>query len=194
MIILVCGFTASGKSQVARHLAKKLNFKFIHTSHILKQIATDKEINHEKTKSNNGWYEKSGFDAVRKEDLSIDKKLDSYLLKILKAEKNIVLDSWTMPFLFKRKKEVLRIWLSATKKERLRREMLRNNISLSLAKKLLKEKDDFNINHFKKIYGFSLGKDLDVFDYILDTTKLEKKEVFKKCLSFVKEKINKMCL
>jgi CMP/dCMP kinase len=189
MIILVCGFTASGKSQVARYLAKKLNFKFIHTSHILKQIANDKDINYEKTKSNNGWYEKSGLDNVRSKNLTIDQRLDKYLLKILKTEKNIVLDSWTMPFLFKRKKDVVRIWLDATKKERLRRQMIRNNISLNLAKKLLKEKDEFNINHFKKLYGFTLGKDLDGFDYILDTTKIEKKEVFKKCLIFVKEKI-----
>jgi len=186
MIILICGFTASGKSYVSEKLAKKLNYRFIHTSHVLKQIANNKEKSFLNTKMNKGWYEKSNLDKVRFKDDFIDSALDKYLLSIVKSEDNLVLDSWTLPYLFKRKKDVVRIWLTASKKERINRMSKRDKISVELTKKLINQKDNFNKTHFKKLYGFSLGKDLDVFDYVLDTTKLDINGVLKSCLNYIK--------
>jgi cytidylate kinase len=189
MIILVCGYAASGKSMVSRYLGKQLKYKVVHTSDVLKQFTDNQKTISEKTKMNKGWYEKSNLMVVRKNDFSFDKNLDKYLLSLVKENENIVLDSSTLPYLLKKKKGVLKIWLKATHKTRAERMALRNKISLESADKVLRKKDKFNRAHYKKIYGFDFGKDLSVFNYILDTTNINIDQVFKKTLDFVKSKL-----
>lgn len=184
MIILISGLTSSGKSVVAKRLAEHLNYDYIHTSHLLKQIIENKKLTPKKTKCNTGWYEKSGFDEKRSRTSTYDQQLDFYLLELLSKNKNIVLDSWTLPYLY-HDKECIKIWLKATKKQRILRASKRNQTTFSQAKISLEAKDNFNISHFKKLYGFSPGKDLSVFHYILDTTSLDVDEVFKKILEFI---------
>lgn len=190
MIILVCGYTSSGKSTVARHLAKKLNYSIVHTSDVLRKMLTNQKVDVKKTKMQKGWYEKStkSFDQ-RKKDFSFDKKLDKYLISLTKDNQKMVFDSSTLPYLIKKKKGVIRIWLKATQKKRAERMAKRNNMVFDETIKILKNKDKFNINHYKEIYGFKLGKDLSIFDYVLDTTKIDQKQVLDSVYSFVKEKI-----
>jgi CMP/dCMP kinase len=86
------------------------------------------------------------------------------------------MDSWTMPYL---SKKGTKIWLHADINERAKRESKRNKISFEEAKKQIQKKDDFSKKHYKKIYGFSLGKDLSVFDYVVDTNNKTIKDVEK---------------
>ncbi len=187
MNILICGYTASGKSSIVEYIAKKLKYKFVHTSHILKQIHNNKPINQKNTKMNKGWYEFSGLDNVRKDDISLDKKLDHYLVQLVKNKNNLVLDSWTLPYLTK-KKGFIKIWLKATKKERVRRLTKRDKISLKEANKILKQKDGFQRKQFIKLYDFDLN-DLSVYDFIYDTTKHSLKANCENVYKLVKEKL-----
>lgn len=191
MIILICGLSASGKSHLVEYIAKKYNYKYVHTSDILKQFSNnipESKISIDKTEKNKGWYEFSNLDNRRKNNINLDKKLDRFLCKLVKEKDNLVLDSWTLPYLVKNNKNIIKIWLDGTKKERAKRLSLRNNVSYSAAYNLLKKKDNFSINHFKKLYGFTLGKDKEVFDFILDTTPLNLKEVEREAISFLKNK------
>ncbi len=190
MIILICGYTSSGKSVVADHIGKQLKYLVIHTSDILKKMLTNQEIDLSKTEMQTGWYEKStaSYDT-RKKDLSFDKKLDKYLLSLVKENENLVLDSSTLPYLLKRKKGVLRIWLKCSQKVRAERMAKRNNMVFTDTIKILKKKDKFNIDHYKSLYGYDFGKDLSIFDYVLDTSKIGLDEVFKRTLSFVKDNL-----
>ena len=188
MIILICGFTASGKSYLSESLAKKLNYKFVHTSHILKLIHTNKDIDPNKTKMNKGWYEFSNLDSVRHKDLNLDYKLDNYLKKLVKEKDNLVLDSWTLPYISNNKKKIIKIWLHASPKVRTLRLMKRDKVSLEEAKKIIKKKDSFNKRHFKKIYGFVLGKDLDVFDHIINVEKDSVKEITSNIYELIKSR------
>lgn len=183
MIILICGFTASGKSYASRFVAKKLNFKIIHTSDVLKQILENKSIDINNTKMNTGWYEKSDVDQKRQKNNSIDKKLDKYLLKLIDKEDNLVLDSWTLPYL---SKKGVKIWLHASLAERAKRAALRDDLSYNEAVRLTKKKDEFSKKHFKQLYGFTLGKDLNKFDLVLDTNNLSIPEVENTVLNFIK--------
>jgi cytidylate kinase len=45
----------------------------------------------------------------------------------------------------------------------------RDNLSLLQAKKIIKMRDDENKNIYRKLYGFNFGKDLNVFDFSLNT-------------------------
>jgi len=192
MIILICGFSASGKSYLVNFVAKKLNYSYIHTSDILNQFANgivEKKIQIDETKRNDGWYEFSGLDDKRKKDQNFDKKLDKYLLNLIKTKDNLVLDSWTLPYLVKDDSKVIKIWLDGTEKVRAKRLSLRDKITFTQAQKLLKEKDKFSKEHFQKLYGFTLGKDKRAFDLVINTTPLTIKEVEKKTIEFLKKKI-----
>lgn len=192
MIILICGFSASGKSYLVNFVAKKFNYNYVHTSDILNQFAngvSEKKIQIDNTKRNNGWYEFSGLDTKRKNNHNLDKKLDKFLVKLVKTKDNLVLDSWTLPYLVKENPKIIKIWLDATEKERAKRLALRDKVTYTHAYKLLKEKDKFSKEHFQKLYGFNLGKDKQVFDLVINTTPLSIKEVEKKTLDFLKKKI-----
>ena len=152
MIILICGFSGSGKSILTNQLSKKFNLKAIHTSDILKQISLGtkpEKIKYTKTKMNKGWYEKSNMDLIRKQNKQIDLLLDELLLKKINKEKNIVMDSWTMPYL---SKKGIKIWLVADIKERAKRVSIRNKMPYNEALNHLKKKDNFSKSHFKKLY------------------------------------------
>jgi len=194
MIILICGFSASGKSYLVNSIAKNLNYKYIHTSDVLNQFAngiSEKKITIDNTKMNKGWYELSGLDKKRQKNKSLDKKLDKFLINLVKTKDNLVLDSWTLPYLVKDNQKIIKIWLDGTKIIRAKRLSLRDKISYKEAKKILKEKDNFSKKHFLKLYGFILGKDKKVFDLVINTNQLSIKQVENKTLNFLKKKIIK---
>jgi CMP/dCMP kinase len=187
MIVLVCGFSGSGKSVLVESISKKFKINLVHTSDILKKISSKEpleKIDYKNTKMNKGWYEKSNLDQIRKEDKNIDLLLDQFLLKIINKEKNVVMDSWALPYL---SKKGIKIWLHADVKERAKRLSLRNKTSYEEALKNLKKKDGFSKRHFKKIYGFSLGKDLSVFNYVIDTNNKTIKDVEKEVFDILKK-------
>jgi CMP/dCMP kinase len=187
MKIFVCGFSATGKSCVVESIAKDLNLKIIHASDILKQISIGKvkdSISIENTKMNTGWYENSNLDLIRKKNDNLDLELDKFLLNYVRKNDNFIIDSWTLPYLYKKG---FKIWLKADVIERIKRMSKRDNIDYEQASKLINKKDNFSKNKFKKLYNFELGKDLSNFDYIIDTTNLSIKEIKEKILLEIKK-------
>jgi cytidylate kinase len=185
MIILICGFTGSGKSSIAKYVAKKLDYKLIHTSYILKQISKNKILDPKNTKMNKGWYEFSGLDNIRNKNHSIDIRLDNYLLDLIKKEDNLVLDSWTLT----KKKGFVKVWLKSSKLIRAKRVAKRDGINLNKAKDIILKKDNFNKSHFKKLYSFKITN-YSVYDIIFDAGKYDLITNCKKVYSLIKNKIN----
>jgi len=189
MLILICGFSGSGKSYLAENLSKRIGYDVVHSSAIFKQMGSSKRIDPSKTRMNKGWYEKSNTTEKRRMDESLDRRLDNYLLSLIQKEKDIIIDSWTLPYLTRKG---LRIWLIAGEKERAKRLSLRDEVSYNKAIKIVKEKDEFSINQYKKLYGFTFGKDLkERFDYRINTNKLTIPEVCDKAYNLIKSRIKK---
>ena len=188
MQILICGFSGSGKSYLAENLGKRLKgYKVVHSSAIFKQLQANQKINSSKTKMNKGWYEFSNFTEKRKKDESLDTRLDNYLLELIKKEKNIIVDSWTLPYLTKKG---IRIWLIAGEKERAKRLALRDKITYKEAIDIVKKKDAFSIKQYKKLYGFKFGSNLkSTFDYKINTNKLDIPGVCDEAYKLVKERL-----
>jgi cytidylate kinase len=103
-----------------------------------------------------------------------DKKIDEKLLE-LAAEGNVVLDSWTMPWLLN---EGFKVWLEASPQVRAKRVVTRDSISIEEALKALNEKDERTRQIYKGLYGFDLGHDLSPFNLVLATDELEPDDVF----------------
>jgi len=173
IIICISGMTGCGKSTVAKRLAEKYGLKYYSGGEALKSLAAEAGYN----PTDKGWWETEEgmrFLRERMQNSSFDRKVDEKLLKWAE-EGNVVLDSWTMPWLLKKG---FKIWLEASEEVRAKRLAGRDGLTVNEALKILKEKDENTKTIYKKLYGFLLGADLSPFDMILDVNKLNSEEVF----------------
>jgi len=174
IIICIAGMSGCGKSTVARNLAKKYGLKHLSGGDMLKALAVKTGY---KPRERGWWETEDGrsFLQQRMRDQEFDKKVDEELMKWAKRG-NVVLDSWTMPWLLK--EEAFKVWLEASPDERARRLARRNRISVEEALRALEEKDEKTKRLYKRLYGFDLGEDFSPFDLVFDTNELESGEVF----------------
>jgi cytidylate kinase len=173
IVICLAGLTACGKSTVARRLAQKFNLDYVSGGTALKKLALKLGY---KAKERGWWESAEGlrFLEDRTRDQQLDKQVDHELLKMAKKG-NIVLDSWTMPWL---SKTGFKIWLEVSPEERANRLTYRDHITQNQAKRIIKEKDGKTRQIYEKLYGFKLGEDYSPFDLILDSELLSADEVY----------------
>jgi cytidylate kinase len=173
IIICICGMAGSGKSTLAKKLAEKYGLKYYSGGDALKALAMEEGYKI----SESGWWESEEgkrFLEKRGKDPKFDKAVDKKLLELAKKG-NVVLDSWTMPWLLK---DGFKVWLEASPEKRAERIAVRDGISVKEAFNALKNKEEQTKAIYKKLYGFSLGEDFSPFNLILDTDCLEAEEVF----------------
>lgn len=163
----------SGKSTLAKRVAQEYGLKYFSGGNALMALAMEEGYKPLKR----GWWEsKEGLRFLEKrgKDPRFDKAIDEKLLKT--AEKgNVVLDSWTMPWLFK---NGFKIWLEASPEKRAERIAGRDRTDYAEALEALKKKESKTKKIYKEMYGFNLGDDLEPFNFILDTDTLSADEVF----------------
>jgi len=180
VVICICGMSGGGKSTLAKKLAAKYELKNYSGGDALKALVTKKECK----QFNHGWWESDEgirFLEGRVKESKFDYAVDKNLLE--QAQKgNVVLDSWTMPWLFK---DGFKIWLEASRKKRAQRLVLRDGISFEKAMKVMKKKEEYTKAIYKKLYGFNLGDDFTPFHLILDTEYLKVEEVFQVLCSVI---------
>ena len=172
-IICVSGMTGSGKSTVAKRLADKYGLDYFSGGNALRALAQEKGYNSDM----NGWWESAeglNFLQQRMREPEFDRRIDNKLLELAKKG-NIVLDSWTMPWLLN---EGFKIWLDASPQVRAKRVVMRDAISNEEALKALTEKDEKTRQIYRRLYGFELGYDFSPFNLVLATDGLEPDEVF----------------
>lgn len=173
IVICIAGLTGCGKSTVARQLAKKYGLKHLSGGTALKKLAIEMGYQPHEI----GWWETSEgvkFLKHRLKDSKFDKQVDEQLLKW--AERgNVVLDSWTMPWLFK---GGFKVWFEASPNVRARRLAKRDGISKKEAVEAINEKDEKTRRIYYDLYGFKLGEDFSPFNLILDVDLLDTEEVF----------------
>jgi cytidylate kinase len=173
IIICISGMTGSGKSTVAEKIADKYGLGYFSGGNTLKSLAREEGYN----SNMQGWWETHQglkFLQQRMSDPTFDKKIDEKLLE-LAENGNVVLDSWTMPWLLD---GGFKIWLETSPDVRAKRVVKRDGINVEEAMKVLKEKDEKTRAIYKNLYGFNLGHDLSPFNFILATEELNSEEVF----------------
>jgi len=183
VVICICGMTGSGKSTVAKKLAERYGLKYYSGGDALKALAMEKGY---KTVEKGWWESPEGFSFLenREKNLELDRAVDQKLLEA-GEQGNVILDSWTMPWLLKKG---FKIWLEASPQKRAERVAKRDGISVEKALKALRNKESKTKAIYKKLYGFSLGEDFTPFHLILDTENLEAEEVFQ-ALTIVLDKM-----
>ena len=173
IVVCISGMAGTGKSTLAKKLAQKYGLKYYSGGDALRALAAEKGYN----SSSNGWWESPeglSFLEQRKANGSFDKAVDEKLLEY--ADKgNVLLDSWTMPWLVK---HGFKIWLAASVEKQAQRIAQRDKMTVEEALQALKEKEARTKAIYKQLYGFALGEDFAPFNLVLDTDNLSAEEVF----------------
>jgi cytidylate kinase len=173
IVVCISGMAGTGKSTLAKKLAEKYGLRYYSGGDALKALAAEEGYD----SSSRGWWESPeglGFLAKREKNLEFDKAVDDKLLEYAQ-QGCVLLDSWTMPWLLK---TGFKIWLIASVEKRAERIAERDNLSIEEALQVLKEKEARTKSIYKKLYGFTLGEDLEPFNLVLDTDNLNAGEVF----------------
>jgi cytidylate kinase len=173
LVVCISGMAGTGKSTLAKKLAKKYHLSYYSGGDALKALAAEAGYD----ASSHGWWESPEglrFLEKREKDLKFDKAVDTKLMQY--AEKgNVLLDSWTMPWLLK---TGFKIWLAASVEKRAERIARRDRFTVKEALEVLKEKEARTKTIYKTLYGFDLGEDFEPFNLVLDTDNLNADEVF----------------
>jgi cytidylate kinase len=164
IVICVSGMAGTGKSTLAKKLARKYALKYYSGGDALRELAKEEGYN----SSSRGWWESPeglSFLRRREKDERFDRAVDDKLLEFAQRG-NVLLDSWTMPWLLKKG---FKIWLLASVEKRAERVAKRDGITAKEALRMLTEKEARTKAIYTKLYGFNLGEDFKPFNLVLDT-------------------------
>ena len=147
IVVCISGMAGTGKSTLAKKLAHKYHLKYYSGGDALKALAADEGCN----SSSNGWWESPEglrFLQKREKNPKFDKAVDDKLLESAQ-QGNVLLDSWTMPWLLK---TGFKIWLIASLDKRAERIAERDKITVKEAFRVLEEKEARTKAIYKKLY------------------------------------------
>lgn len=163
MIIAIGGLHGTGKSTCAKALAKIFNLKYVSAGEMFRKIACEKGVSIEE------------LSRLSEIDKSIDLSIDEEIKKM--AEKgNVVLEGQLTPWFIKNK--ALKIYVAASKKERILRIARRDGLTLEEAEKETLNREASEKKRYKEYYGINI-EDLSIYDLIIDTGLFNKDETIK---------------
>lgn len=167
--IVISGWPAVGKTTIAGKLAEEFRLTMYNGGDILKMLAAEEGY----FTARDDWWdtgEAKKFMVERKSDPSFDKEVDKKLGEIVRKG-GAVITSYTLPWLVK-EEYVIKLWLRGSSENRAKRMANRDDIGFEEARKIIAFRDKENKEIYYKLYGFSFGEDLTVFDYVLNTDRL----------------------
>jgi len=167
MIITIAGKPGSGKSSVAKMLAKKLGYKVFSAGDLRGEIAMKHKITIDQ------------LNEIGKKEKWTDEECDKLLEKMGKKEDNIVFDSW-MAWHFIPKS--VKIFLDADMKESAKRIFKKQRPDEAKQKtvdgvyKMISKRFKESVARYKKWYDVDM-LDMKKYDLVIDTTDKTKEQV-----------------
>ncbi|HEX5186731.1 MAG TPA: cytidylate kinase family protein [Nitrososphaeraceae archaeon] len=170
--IVISGWPAVGKTTIATALAREFGYKHFNGGDVLKLLAAEKGY---KVSGNNWWdtEEAKNFMIERESNSYFDIEVDRKLVELVRMGK-VVVTSYTLPWLVP---ESIKIWLKGSRSNRIKRMAKRDNLDLNQARNIIQQRDNNNVLIYQNLYGYEFGKDLSVFDFVLDTDLLDLESV-----------------
>jgi cytidylate kinase len=181
MIITIAGTPGSGKSTVAKAIAKELGFKHYSAGDFMREMAESRGIS---------LLELTRLSA---KDPSIDKEIDERT-KHLALKDNFVIDA-RIAFQFipqavkiflktDLKVAAQRTWKDISSQKRHTEQQLKSEKEVHDA---IIERRQIEVERYKKWYNIDISDEKN-YDFILDTTSLTQEQSIKKVLDFIKRK------
>lgn len=169
MKVAICGLTASGKSYHAKRIATEFGLEYVSGSDVLVEVAGIKP------RGEHFWINEFGkqFIEHRSSKSSIDRLADELILKEAENGKDVVFDSWTLPWLYG-SDDLYKIYLNASLEARAK--MAYNSreqkpYSLSDIKERIRIKDETSARIFRELHGIDIFY-YSIFDLVVDNSNL----------------------
>ncbi|MEM4264317.1 MAG: AAA family ATPase [Thermoplasmata archaeon] len=165
MRITISGPPGSGKTTVAREVARTLGLELILTGKIFRKQA-----------------EKAGMNVIEynrlaEKDATIDKKLDDEIIKIAKEKDDIVVEGRLAGQLLGRNGiESLKVFVTAPLKTRAERIARREKTKPEDELERLKSREESEKRRYSEFYGIDID-DISVYDLVIDSTDISAHEV-----------------
>lgn len=174
MIITISGLPGSGKTSVARLLAKKLGFTFYSMGDVVGEFALSKNLT------------LMQLNKLRNKDPSWDRMIDTYQRGIARKGKNLVIDGLVSFHIIPNS---VKVFLEVKQEVGVRRIFKARRPdepykSFSEALKAVKKRVRDDKLRYKRIYGIDCYSPVN-FDFVVDTSDLNAKGVVKAVLSFL---------
>ncbi len=173
MIITIAGRAGSGKSTVAKMLAKELGYKHYSTGDIVRELAKERGMTLEELMK------------LSETTPDFDKHIDAYQKELGKKEDNFVLDGRLGWYFIPHSKKIFLEVSSEVAGQRIFKDKLAGKRSeqaiqdMQEARLRSKERDTRDAERYKKIYGF-LWDEPKNFDLVIDTSIPTAEEVVRK--------------
>jgi CMP/dCMP kinase len=171
MRITISGTAGSGKSTVARELAKMLGYKHYSMGDIQREIAKEKGLTIVE------------LGELEKKDPSIDKMIDDRQKKLGKTEDDFVIDSWLSSLFIPNS---FKIFLDAdieVRAKRIAKEREAEKYDTpEQAIKAIKQREKTNRERFLKFYNYDF-MDKKNYDLVIDTAGKDILEIVEKIIS-----------
>jgi len=170
--VIISGMPSVGKTTAANAISTRFRLRLLAGGDMLKEMAIERGY----APSGSEWWDgKEGmrFLSERKLNPNFDREVDRRLIENVRRG-GVVVTSYTLPWLCK---DGLKIWFGASRETRARRLANRDGISFAEALSTIKKRDSQNRRLYSELYGIEFGKDLSVFNYILETDTLSAKQV-----------------
>jgi len=179
MIITISGLPGSGKSTVAKMLAKKLGYKHHSTGDFMGELALKRGMS------------VLELGKLAEKDKSIDKALDDWQAKLGKEEKDCIVDS-RLGFHFI--PDAVKVFLDVDQDVGAKRVFAdlrpdeKENTSLAATKANIQKRIESERKRYRKYYGVDCY-DKKYYDIIIDTTKRTPEQVIRK----IEEELEMAC-
>lgn len=169
-LITISGKIAVGTTTLTRNLQKVLNWKHINVGSVQRQFDKKNKIHQNKQ------------GALSRTD-SHEREIDAMTTDLLKTEKDIIYEAWLAGFFAQNYKDVLKVLLICSHDDlRVDRVANRDNVTVKEAKDWIRQRENENINKWKKLYGDYDFWNNKYFDLVIDTYKTGPMETVGKVL------------
>ncbi len=168
--ITISGRACTGKTTLFWELQECLNWPTFSTSQFFRDYARTHKLK---------------LDLAQEQEKKLTIKTDLRAKNLLEKDINIIVEGWMAGVMADEIKGVLRIFLTASDKIRIKRYAERENISLAEAKKRLKSREESWLKKLAEIYPHVDAFDPKHYNLIIDTTHLTPSQTLNKVLQVI---------
>jgi len=168
-VIAISGPPGSGKSTVARAVAKEFGLRYVSAGSIFRRIAKEMGMGLDQ------------LSLMAEKDYDIDKAIDNET-KVEEERGDVVLDGHLTAWVVR---DAVRIYVKASPDVRYDRIAKRDSISFEEAKRTNAIREQSEARRFKAIYGYDVN-DLTIFDLVIDTTYVSTEDVNTIVINFLR--------
>lgn len=174
-IIAIGGPHGSGKSSVARKLAKELGMNYISAGEIFRQMAKERKLSLEQ------------FSEIVLNEPEIDREIDKRT-QIEGSKDNTLVDA-QLAIYFTSKETALKICITASPQIRWERIAKRENIDIEAAKEETEIREKSERQRYLSLYDIDVN-DLSKYDIIINSDRLDETQTYELTLLIAKYKLN----